>query len=177
MSKFFIIVSSVFVIIYNWLYIIIEYKNIIGTIIYINIKMNPLSCNRLTGVRPYNDMAGIKKLSSYPDVPHTVTGLNDVSVNFQASQELGSACGKRCRDGRLPYVSKHLPPYTDETLDTMTEDLCMDDLDSMSRPTLAGLDSRAYVENFGGNLNWDLIWRILCLVLVAALIIGFATSR
>ncbi len=139
--------------------------------------MNPLDCDRLTGTRPYNDMAGIKKLSCYPDVPHTVTGLNDVSVNFQASQELGSACGnhagggrsrKRCRGGRLPYVSKHLPPFTDETLDEMTEDWCIDDLDPRAR---------AYVENFGGNLNWDLIWRILCLVLVAALIIGFATNR
>ena len=139
--------------------------------------MNPLSCDRLTGTRPYNDMAGIKKLSCYPDVPHTVTGLNDVSVNFQTAQAFGSACGiharrgGRCSGGRLPYVSKHLPPYTDETQEEMAEEWCYDDLDPRD------LSARAYVDNFGRNLDWDLIWRVLCLVLIAALIIGLFMNK
>lgn len=140
--------------------------------------MNPLDCGRLGGTRPYNDMAGIKKLSCYPDVPHTVTGLNDVSVNFQTAQALGSACGsrgrRRCSGGRLPYVSKHLPPYTDETQEEMAEEWCYDDLEPRDPRNIR---ARAYVENFGGNLNWDLIWRVLCLVCVAALIIGLFMNK
>ncbi len=133
--------------------------------------MNPLSCDRLTGTRPYNDMAGIKKLSCYPDVPHTVTGLNDVSVNFQTAQEFGSGCGAGRRGGRriggrLPYVPKHLPPFTDETQEEMTEDLCRHGLYQVQR-----------TEGFGGNLDWDLIWRVLCLVCVAALIIGLFMNK